>query len=252
MTVKTAQDIRHMEKSGRIAAEVLKYTGTFVRPGITTNELDAIAHEFTLSKGATSACIGYHGYPKAICSSVNDIICHGLPDGTVLKDGDIINLDVTVLWQGFHGDTSAMFYVGTPTERGKKIVDCAFGAMHKGIDEVTAGATTGDIGFAVNKFVSRAGFHAVREIGGHGIGRGFHEEPFVPSFGKKGKGVTLLKWATITVEPMVNETSTGLSEISIPDSNVKVYKTADGSWSAQYEHTVLVTDGKPQILTICD
>lgn len=238
-----------MEKAGRLAAEALIYTGKQVRAGVTTNLLDQLALDFILSRGAISACTGYDGYPKAICTSVNEVICHGLPDERVLKDGDIINIDITVIVEGFHGDTSSMFFVGEPTARGKKITECALGAMHKGIETVRAGGFTGDIGFAVDKYVTRKGFHAVREIGGHGIGRGFHEEPFIPSFGKKGKGQPLLKWGTITVEPMVNETSAPIRAIEIPGSQVEIFETSDGSWSAQYEHTVLITDAGAQILT---
>jgi methionyl aminopeptidase len=249
MTVKTANEIRLMEKAGRLAAETLVYTGKHVRVGVSTAELDALAQDFVLSRGAISACTGYRGYPKAICTSVNEVICHGLPNERVLKEGDIVNIDVTVIVDGFHGDTSSMFFVGQPTARGKKLTECAFGAMHKGIEVVRAGAFTGDIGFAVDKFVTRKGFYAVREIGGHGIGREFHEDPFVPSFGKKGKGQPLLKWGTITVEPMVNETSAPIREIPIPGSEIEIFETSDGSWSAQYEHTVLITDTGAEILT---
>ncbi len=250
MTVKTASDIRLMEQAGRLASEALQYTGKHVRAGITTDELDRIADDFIQSRGAKSACTGYEGYPKAICTSVNEVICHGVPSKRVLKDQDIINIDITVVWNGFHGDTSSMFFVGEPTERAKKLTECAFGAMHKGIEAARAGNCTGDIGFAIEKFVNRAGFHAVRQIGGHGIGRGFHEEPFVPSFGKKGKGFRLLKWGAITVEPMINETSAPIRELEIPGSDITEFVTSDGRWSAQYEHTVLITDGQPQILTL--
>lgn len=250
MTVKTATEIKLMEKVGRLAAECLSHTGKHVRAGITTNELDQIANDFLLSRGARSACIGYHGYPKAICTSVNHVICHGLPDRTLLKDGDIINIDVTALLEGFHGDTSAMFTVGAVTDKARKLMDCAKSAMIKGIEAIVPGATTGDIGFAIEKHVARAGFYAVREIGGHGIGRGFHEEPFVPSFGKKGKGIPLKTWGAITVEPMVNETSAPLREYEIPGSEITVFETGDRSLSAQYEHTVLITDKGYQILTL--
>lgn len=250
MTPKTANDIKLMEQSCRLAAETLQYTGKHVRAGITTDELDRIANDFILSKGAKSSCIGYHGFPKAICTSVNEEICHGVPGSRVLKDGDIINLDITVYMNGFHGDTSAMFFVGEPSERARKLTSCAFEAMHRGIAAAKAGACTGDIGFAVDKYVTRAGFHAVKEIGGHGIGRGFHEEPFVPSFGKKGKGPKLVKWGTITVEPMVNETAAPIREKKIPGSDITVVVTSDNAWSAQYEHTILITDEKPQILTL--
>lgn len=249
MLVKTLTDIKLMEKAGRMAAEALAYTGKHVRAGITTNELDQIANDFILSKGGKSACIGYHGYPKAICTSVNEVICHGVPDRTVLRADDIINIDVTVLLDGFHGDTSSMFFVGEPTVRGKKLAECAFEAMWKGIEATKAGAFTGDIGFAVEKCVTRKGFYPVKQIGGHGIGRGFHEDPFVPSIGKKGRGAKLLKWGTITVEPMVNETAAAIREFDIPGSEITVFTTSDNSWSAQYEHTILITDGKPQILT---
>jgi len=238
-----------MEKAGRLAAEALQYTGKFVRAGITTEELDQIANDFIKTKDAISACIGYQGYPKAICTSVNEVICHGVPDRRVLKDGDIINIDVTVIKDGFHGDTSSMFSVGQVSERAKLLMDCAYQAMHRGIEVAQAGATTGDIGFAVDKYTTRKGFYAVREIGGHGIGRQFHEEPFVPSFGKKGRGAKLLKWGTITVEPMINETDAEIDEFDIPGSEITVFATSDKSWSAQYEHTILITDGKPQILT---
>ena len=250
MNIRTASDIRLMEQAGRLAAEALQYTGKHVRVGISTDELNLIADDFIRSRDAISACTGYHGYPKAICTSVNQVICHGVPDKTILKDGDIINIDITVIKNAFHGDTSSMFFVGQVTERGKKLADCAFEAMHRGIKVVTAGASTGDIGFAVEKFVSRKGFYAVREIGGHGIGQNFHEEPFVPSFGKRGKGPKLLKWGTITVEPMINETSAPINEIAIPGSEITVFETGDGSWSAQFEHTVLITDKEAQILTV--
>jgi methionyl aminopeptidase len=252
LTIKTASDIRAMEEAGRLAAQTLAYTGKFVKAGISTDELDQIADDFIRSHGGIAACRGYRGYPKSICTSVNEVICHGVPNGLVLNEQDIINIDVTVIVKGFHGDTSSMFFVGEPSARAKKLTDCAHEAMLKGIETVTNGATTGDIGFAIDKFVTRKGFYAVREIGGHGIGRGFHEEPFIPSFGKKGRGEILRKWGTITVEPMVNETANPIKEDAIPGSEITVVSTSDGSWSAQYEHTVLITDGKAQILTLLD
>lgn len=250
MTVKTANDIRLMEQAGRLAAEALIHTGKHVRAGITTNELDLIADDFIRTHGGISACTGYQGYPKAICTSVNEVICHGVPSDRKLNDGDIVNIDITVIKNGFHGDTSSMFFVGEPAAKAKRLADCAFEAMHRGIQAVRAGGTTGDVGFAVEKFVSRKGFYVVREIGGHGIGQQFHEDPFVPSFGKKGKGTPLLKWGTITVEPMINETSAPIREIAIPNSEISVFETSDGTWSAQYEHTILITDGEAQILTL--
>jgi methionyl aminopeptidase len=246
---KTLDEIRLMERACRTAALALQHTGKFVRAGITTAELDAIADDFIRTCGAVSACTGYCGYPRSICTSVNEVICHGLPDERVLVDGDIINIDVTVIQNGFHGDTSAMFFVGEPSPRARSLVDCAFGAMHKGIAAATHGATTGDIGFAVDKFVTRSGFFAVREVGGHGIGREFHEEPFVPSHGKKGRGTKLKAGCTITVEPMVNETAARIRELPIPGSTITVIVTSDSRWSAQFEHTILITEGAPVILT---
>ncbi|MCB0406772.1 MAG: type I methionyl aminopeptidase [Bdellovibrionales bacterium] len=241
-----------MEAVGQLAAACLQYVGSFVKPGITTNELDKIAYDWTLSKGATPAPLGYHGFPKSICTSVNSCICHGVPDETILKNGDVINIDVTCIKEDFHGDTSAMFFVGNASDMAKKLTDCAFEAMHKGIEAITPNGTVGDIGFAINKHVTRKGYYPVKEIGGHGIGRIFHGDPFVPSYGKKGKGELLKPFTCITVEPMVNQTEVAIKELSIPGSSIKVYETGDGSLSAQFEHTVLITDSGYEILTQID
>jgi methionyl aminopeptidase len=250
VTIKTPEEIRLMEVVCKLAAQTLYHTAKFIRPGISTNELDKIADDFALSHGATSAPLGYHGYPKATCTSVNDVICHGVPDERQLKEGDIINLDITCLKDGFHGDTSATFIVGQGSDRAIKIVDAAKKAMEKGIEAITPNGTTGDIGFAINKFATKAGYHVVRDIGGHGIGRKFHEDPFVPSYGKKGRGDLLRPGGTITVEPMLNETAAEMIEHSIPGSNIKYYATGDGTLSAQFEHTVLITPTGYEILTI--
>ena len=249
MTIKTPDEIKQMEKVCKLAAQTLYHTAKFLRVGITTDELNKIAHDYTLANEAKPAPLGYHGFPKSICTSVNEVICHGVPDSTVIKDGDIINLDITCFKYGFHGDTSATFIVGTETERTRKIVDAAKAAMEKGIEAITAFGTTEDIGFAINKFATRQGYHVVREIGGHGIGRGFHEDPFVPSYGKKGRGPKLLPGGTITVEPMLNETAAELVEHDIPNSTIKWYTTGDKTLSAQFEHTVLITKNGPEILT---
>lgn len=238
-----------MEQVCQLAAKTMYHTAKFIRPGITTNELDKIAHDFTLSHGAQSAPLGYHGYPKATCTSVNDVICHGVPDEKPLKEGDIVNLDITCFLNGFHGDTSATFFVGQVSERARLITEAAKKAMEKGIEAITAGGTTGDIGFATNKVATKLGYHVVREIGGHGIGRKFHEDPFVPAYGKKGRGDILRPGGTITVEPMLNETAAEMIEHDIPGSTVKWYSTGDKSLSAQFEHTVLITPAGPRILT---
>ncbi|MCB9027279.1 MAG: type I methionyl aminopeptidase [Bdellovibrionaceae bacterium] len=252
MTPLKANEIKLMEKAGQLAAETLHYVSQFVKPGITTNELDTIVHEYTLSKGAQSAPLGYHGYPKSICTSLNDCICHGVPDNTALKEGDIINIDVTTIKDGFHGDTSRTFMVGEVSESAKRIVDVAYQAMWEGLEQVHPNNKTGDIGFAINKFVTRKGYYAVKEIGGHGIGQTFHGEPFVPSHGKKGKGDILRPWTCITVEPMINETPAALKELPVENSSIKYYLTGDGTLSAQFEHTVLITDEGYQVLTLWD
>ena len=246
----TKEEIEKMRAVCKLAARTLEYVGKFVKEGVTTEELDQIVYEYTLSNNATCAPLGYHGYPKSICTSVNTVVCHGVPDSYKLKKGDIVNVDVTSLKEGFHGDCSATFMVGEVSARAKEITQVAELARDKGIEAITPGATTGDIGFAIDKFITRKGYASVKEIGGHGIGRTFHDDPFVPSFGKKGKGDLLIPWHCITVEPMINEGSAAIKEFDIPGSTVKYYETADGKLSAQFEHTVLVTDTGYEILTL--
>ena len=243
-------DIQKMRVAGKLAARILAQLAGQVRPGITTDHLNQVAHELTLSLGATPAPLGYRGYPKSICTSVNQCICHGVPGPYSLQAGDIVNIDITCIKEGFHGDTSRTFYVGEVSERARAITHCAYEAMWKGIRQVRAGSKTGDIGFAINKYVTRQGFYPVKEIGGHGIGRHFHEDPFVPSFGKKGKGVLLQSASCITVEPMINETAAKIVEAPIPGSKIQYYETADKCLSAQFEHTVLVQDGECEVLTL--
>lgn len=252
MTPLKANEIRLMEKSCQLAAEILIYASKMVAPGVKTEDIDKAVHEYTLSRGALSAPLGYHGYPKAICTSVNDCICHGVPDNRPLQNGDIINIDITCIKEGFYGDTSATYFVGEVSQKAKDLSDCAYQAMHKGIEAIAPHGTVGDIGFAIQKFVTKKGYYAVKEIGGHGIGRKFHDEPFVPSYGKRGRGAPLRPWHCITVEPMVNETEAHITEYSIPNSSVMYYHTSDKTLSAQYEHTVLVTDVGYEILTLCE
>lgn len=243
-------EIKKMEWICRLTARTLTYAGSFVKAGITTDEIDKLVYDFTLRNNANPACLGYNGYPKTICTSVNQVVCHGLPDSTVLKEGDIINIDVSSEKDGFFGDCSATFFVGQVSDTAKDIVAVALEARDRGIEVIRPGGTTGDIGFAIDKFVSRRGYTTVKEIGGHGIGRKFHDEPFVPSFGKRGRGDLLVPWQCITVEPMVNEGVEDFTEVDIPGSHIKYYETADGKLSAQFEHTVLVTDTGYEILTL--
>lgn len=246
----TKEEIIKMKWVCRLAARTLTHVGSYVRAGVTTDELDKIVHDFTLTNNARPACLGYHGYPKTICTSINQVVCHGLPDSTVLKDGDIINVDVTSEKDGFFGDCSATFFVGNVSPLAQDLVAVAKEARDRGIEVIKPGATTGDIGFTIDRFVSRRGYTTVKEIGGHGIGRKFHDEPFVPSFGKKGRGDILVPWQCITVEPMVNEGVAEFIEVDIPGSTIKYYETSDGKLSAQFEHTVLVTDSGFEVLTL--
>lgn len=246
----TPDEIRKMKAVCKLAAKILEYVQPYIRPGMTTAEIDTLVNDFTLRNGAKSAPLGYHGFPKAVCTSVNKVVCHGVPDATVLKAGDIINVDVTPVMDGFFGDSSATFFVGDVEESVKDLVFSAQMARDKGIEAIAPKGTTGDIGFAVDRFVSRKGYTTVKEIGGHGIGRIFHDDPFVPSYGKKGRGEILVPWHCITVEPMVNQGSAAVKELDIPGSAVKYYETSDGKLSAQFEHTVLVTDSGYEILTL--
>lgn len=244
------EEIVKMRAVCKLAYRVLEHAGKYVKVGITTAEIDQIVEDFTKSHGATSAPLGYHGFPKSICTSVNQVICHGVPDQTKLKDGDIVNLDVTPFKDGFFGDTSATFIVGNASAAARDLVSAAEQARDKGIEAITPNGFTGDIGFVIDKYASRKGYSTVKEIGGHGIGRIFHEDPFIPSYGKKGRGEALIPWHCITVEPMLNAGTAAVKEFDIPGSDVKYYETSDGKLSAQFEHTILVTDVGYEILTL--
>ena len=237
-------EIPLMRASCQLAAQVLLFIEKHIQPGVKTKDLDKLCHDFIISHGAVPAPLNYNGFPKSICTSVNSCICHGVPDETILKAGDIVNVDVTCIKEGFYGDTSKTFYVGEVSDEAKALTECAFEAMRKGIEAIQPNGRTGDIGFAIEKYATRKGFFPVREIGGHGIGRKFHDDPFVPSFGKKGRGDVLRPWSCITVEPMLNQNSSAIREFSIPNSSVKYYQTVDDSLSAQFEHTILITDGQ--------
>jgi len=240
--VLSPDEIPLMRSACQLAAQTLLFIEGYVQPGQTTEKLDQLCHDFILSHGAIPAPLGYNGFPKSICTSVNSCICHGVPNAKALEEGDIVNIDVTCIKEGFHGDTSKTFFVGEVSQTAKDLTDCALQAMSKGIKAIRAHGRTGDIGFAIEKYANRRGFFPVREIGGHGIGRKFHDDPFVPSFGKKGRGDKLIPWSCLTVEPMLNENSPHIKEFDIPGSSVKYYHTIDNSLSAQFEHTILIKD----------
>ena len=245
--IKTPEDIEKMRVAGQLAAEVLHMIGPYVKPGVTTEELDRICHDYIVNvQGAIPANIGYRGYPKTTCISVNNVICHGIPsEAKVLKDGDIINIDVTVIKDGYHGDTSRMYFAGTPSVMAKRLVDVTREAMFRGIRAVKPGATLGDIGHAIQSYAESERFSVVREYCGHGIGKVYHDEPQVLHYGKPGAGMVLQKGMTFTIEPMINEGS--YQTKTLPDGWTVV--TRDRKLSAQWEHTVLVTDDGVEILT---
>jgi len=247
ITLKSPQDIEHMRAAGRLAAEVLQVVAPFVKPGVSTGELDRICHQHIVNvQGAIPANIGYRGYPKATCISANNIICHGIPnDAKILKDGDIINIDVTVIKDGWHGDTSRMYFVGTPSVMARRLVEVTREALFRGIRAVRPGATLGDIGHAIQTYAEAQRFSVVREYCGHGIGQVYHDEPQVLHFGKPGQGLVLKEGMTFTIEPMINE-GTRYAKV-LPDGWTVV--TKDRKLSAQWEHTIAVTRDGADILT---
>ena len=235
-----------MRVAGKLAADVLEMIEPHVQPGITTNELDQICHDFMVNEQKViPAPLNYRGFPKSICTSVNHVVCHGIPNDRKLKDGDIVNLDITVIKDEFHGDTSKMFLVGKPVQARKRICDISHQCLLIGIDLVKPGTTLGDIGFAIQTYAENNHCSVVREYCGHGIGRVFHEDPQVLHYGKPGTGLVLEAGMTFTIEPMINLGKRHVS--SLPDGWTVV--TKDRKMSAQWEHTILVTDTGHEVLT---
>jgi len=239
-----------MREVGRLAGDSLLKVADLIRPGITTNELNAFVHEDTLKKGARPAPLGYRNgdsppFPKSICTSINEVVCHGIPSPRPLREGDIVNVDITHIYRGFHGDTSATFYVGTPSAEAKLVTEVARRSLELGIAEVRPGARLGDIGAAIQEFAEARGCSVVEDFVGHGIGRKFHDEPKVAHYGTRGKGLRLKAGMTFTIEPMIN---LGSHEVRILDDDWTAV-TTDGRWSAQFEHTVLVTPTGAELLT---
>jgi methionyl aminopeptidase len=247
VTIKTPDDIEKMRIAGRLAAEVLEMIAAHVKPGVTTEELDRLCYEHIVNvQQAVPANVGYKGFPKTVCTSVNHVICHGIPTHSkVLKDGDIINIDVTVIKDGWHGDTSRMYFVGEPSVLARRLVETTRDAMLAAISIVRPGATLGDIGETIQKYAEARNFSVVREYCGHGIGRIYHEDPQVLHYGTAGAGLKLQEGMTFTIEPMINagKPHTRL----LPDGWTVV--TRDHSLSAQWEHTIAVTDDGHEILT---
>ncbi|MEO5764768.1 MAG: type I methionyl aminopeptidase [Casimicrobiaceae bacterium] len=249
--LKSAQDIAGMRAAGRLASELLDYLAPQVKAGVTTAAINALAHDYMVNVQATIPATlnyappGHSPYPASLCTSVNHVVCHGIPGDKKLKDGDIVNVDVTVIKDSYHGDTSRMFYIGKPSIQAKRLVDVTYEAMWRGIRAVRSGAHLGDIGASIQRFAESSGYSVVREFCGHGIGRNFHEEPQVLHYGRPGTGVKLQAGMIFTVEPMINAGRAGIR--CLADGWTIV--TADHSLSAQWEHTVLVTEDGFEILT---
>lgn len=245
-TIKTPDEIEKMRVAGRLAGDVLHMIADHVKPGVTTGELDKICHDYIVEvQDAIPAPLNYKGFPRSICTSVNHQVCHGIPSDKKLKKGDVINIDVTVIKDGYHGDTSKMFFVGTPTKLGERIARISHECMVLGIEMVKPGTRLGDIGYAIQKHAESNHCSVVREFCGHGIGRQFHEDPQVLHYGKPGTGMALEEGMTFTIEPMINA---GKRHVKVlPDGWTAV--TKDHSLSAQWEHTILVTPDGYEVLT---
>jgi len=235
-----------MRKAGRFTAAILDFITDHVKPGITTGEIDRLCHEFHLAHGATPGPLGFHGYPKSICTSVNQVVCHGIPGDLVLKDGDIVNIDVTPVVDGWYGDSSRMFFVGNVSRVARDLVRATHEAMMRGIRAVRPGASMGDIGYAIQSFAEAKGYSTVRDFAGHGIGRTMHTVPQVLHYGRPGTGLILEPGMFFTIEPMLN---VGKADSLILDDGWTAI-TRDGSLSAQFEHTVAVTETGVEIFTL--
>ena len=247
ITIKSPEEQEKMRTVGSLAASVLDMISEEVRAGVSTDDLNDICHNFIVNDlEAIPAPLNYRGFPKSICTSVNHVVCHGIPGDRVLKDGDVLNIDITVIKDGYHGDTSRMFFVGKPQVLAERLARVAHEGMWLGIDEIRPGSHLGDIGYTIQRHVESNRFSVVREYCGHGIGRGFHEDPQVLHYGERGTGVELSPGMTITVEPMVNA---GKRHVKLLNDGWTVV-TKDRSLSAQWEHTILVTETGHEVLTL--
>lgn len=248
ITIKSDAEIIKMRTAGRMVADLLDMIEAYIKPGVTTGFLDDLCRDFIADHNCVSACLGfgYPPYPKHTCISVNHVVCHGIPGQKKLREGDILNIDVTVIVDGYHGDSSRMYVAGKPSIAAKRLIDTTYSAMWQGIEQVRPGVTLGDIGHTIQKYAESARFSVVREFCGHGIGKGFHEDPQVPNFGRPGKGIALKKGMVFTIEPMLNVGERYVRELK--DSWTTV--TRDRSLSAQWEHMLAVTDNGFEVLTL--
>ena len=247
ISIKSKREIEKMRETCRFASSVLEYIEPFVVPGVSTLELDRLCHEYIIEHGAYPAPLDYHGFPKSICTSLNQVICHGIPsEKDVLKEGDILNIDTTTILNKFHGDTNKTYFVGEVDPKVKKLVEVTYECMLEGIRQVRPGGHIGDIGAVIAELAHSHGYTVVEEYCGHGIGREFHEEPQVVHVGKRGTGPEMKPGMTFTIEPMIN---LGTRHCRVLKDDWTVV-TRDGKWSAQFEHTILVTEDGHDILTI--
>ena len=245
INLKEPHQIEGIKKSGILLMSILNQIEKMIKPGLKTEDINTFVHEETIKAGAIPAPLNYRGFPKSVCTSVNDVICHGIPGDRVLNDGDIVNVDITPILNGYYADASKTFFVGTPTEQGKKIVRIAAESLKKGIETIAPGATLGDIGFAIQSYAESFGCSVVREFVGHGVGIDFHEQPQILHFGTRGKGTCLVPGMVFTIEPMIN---LGKKELHILEDRWTAV-TDDGSLSAQFEQTLLVTENGWESLT---
>ena len=246
--LKEKEDIEGIRKTGQLVLKILQLVKDEIRPGITTDDINTLVHEFTLKNNAVSAPLNYRGFPKSVCVSVNEVVCHGIPGKRVLRDGDIVNVDVTPILNGYYADANRTFFVGSPGSQARKIVKVARKSLKVGMSMVRPGNTIGDIGWAIQKYAEGEGCSVVREFVGHGVGFEFHEPPEVPHYGLRGKGIVLVPGMVFTIEPMIN---LGRRNILILEDNWTVV-TEDGSLSAQFEQTLVVTENGYKSLTPFD
>ena len=248
ITIKNERELESMRKACRITAEARALAGEMVRPGVSTKAIDQAVHDYIVSQGAKPSFLGYHGFPASACISVNSTVIHGIPGGLVLKDGDIVSVDVGAYYQGFHGDCAATFPCGTISAEAEKLIAVTKQSFFEGIRFAKRGHRVSDISHAIQTYVESNGFSVVRSFVGHGVGAQLHEEPEVPNYGRPGHGPRLLKGMTLAIEPMVN---VGVYDVRVLKDGWTVL-TADGKLSAHYENTVLITDGEPEILTVTE
>ena len=248
IAIKNERELSVMRKACKITAAARALAGEMVRPGVSTKQIDQAVHDFIVAQGAKPSFLGYHGYPASVCISVNNTVIHGIPGGYVLKEGDIVSIDVGAYYEGFHGDCAATFPCGAISTQAQKLIDVTKQSFYEGIRFATRGHRVSDISHAIQTYVESNGFSVVRSFVGHGVGAQLHEEPEVPNYGNPGRGPRLLPGMTLAIEPMVNA---GVYDVKVLKDGWTTV-TADGELSAHYENTVLITDGEPEILTVAE